>query len=63
MTSIATDDDLISVTREQALLGGEGPVSHVSVQVTLVQLLGPTGPKASGEPPLACYAARTCAQR
>jgi hypothetical protein len=27
---------------------------------TLAELLGPNGPKASGEPPLACYATRSC---
>ncbi len=30
--------------------------------VTLAELLGPTGPKAEGEPPLACYATHSCRQ-
>jgi hypothetical protein len=28
--------------------------------ITLIQLLGPNGPKAQGEPPLACYVTQSC---
>jgi hypothetical protein len=30
---------------------------------TLVELLGPNGPKAEGEPPLACYVTGTCPRK
>jgi triacylglycerol lipase len=34
----------------------------LAYQVTLAQILGPSGPKAQGEPALACYVTRSCAK-
>jgi triacylglycerol lipase len=38
----------------------EGEAKLAAYTGTLVDLLGPNGPKAQGEPPLACYVTRTC---
>jgi triacylglycerol lipase len=55
--SVCAQDTMPGVTREEAVarLNAYG--------ATLAELLGPTGPKATGEPPLACYAARGCRRR
>jgi triacylglycerol esterase/lipase EstA (alpha/beta hydrolase family) len=38
----------------------EAQAKVLAYAVTLAELLGPNGPKAQGEPPLACYATHTC---
>jgi triacylglycerol lipase len=52
--AVCQQDTMPGVTRAEA----EAKLQAYSA--TLAQLLGPNGPKAKGEPPLACYVTRTC---
>jgi triacylglycerol esterase/lipase EstA (alpha/beta hydrolase family) len=54
--AVCQEDTMPGVTREEA------NAKLLEYSVTLAELLGPNGPKAEGEPPLACYATHTCSR-
>jgi triacylglycerol esterase/lipase EstA (alpha/beta hydrolase family) len=55
-TSVCATDTMPGVDRTDA------DARVLAYQTTLAQLLGPDGPKADGEPPLACYVTHDCSQ-
>jgi triacylglycerol lipase len=52
--AVCTQDTMPGVTREEA------NARLLAYATTLAELLGPNGPKAAGEPPLACYVTGSC---
>jgi pimeloyl-ACP methyl ester carboxylesterase len=55
--AVCATDTMPGVTREEA------NARLFAYAVTLTELLGPNGPKAAGEPPLACYATGSCPRK
>jgi pimeloyl-ACP methyl ester carboxylesterase len=65
LSRIEQEDPAVCDPERDTMPGVDPDEANANVQayaVTLAELLGPNGPKAEGEPALACYAAHTCSR-